>query len=188
MSSSSIRATDVAAPALPGLDIQGPGGTLPVASSDERRACMERAGKLLATRARSERELSERLAGAGFDDATVEATMDRLRELRLVDDEDFARRWVEERSGRKGLGPARLRSELALKGVDPSTIDAALTPAVDDEEARAKAFAATLVRRVARKPLQAQASSLWQMLRRKGYSAEACEVAVKAVLPPEGWD
>jgi regulatory protein len=149
---------------------------------------MERAGKLLATSARSERELRDRLAAASFDPEVIEATIARLAELRLVDDADFARRWVEERSARKGLGPVKLRAELASKGVDPVAVEEALAEVVLDEEAGATAVAASLVRKVARKPLQAQAASLWQMLRRKGYSSEACEVAVKAVLPPEGWD
>ena len=187
MSSSSIPATDPAAMELPGLDVAE--ARVAVAGHDEqRKACMERAGRLLSTRARSERELTDRLSASGFELEQVAATIERLRELRLVDDADFARRWAEERSGRKGLGPGKLRAELAAKGVDPATIDHALAEAGPDEEARARELAATLVRRVARKPLQAQASSLWQMLRRKGYSAEACEAGVKAVLPPEGWD
>jgi regulatory protein len=149
---------------------------------------MERAGHLLARRPRSEKELSDRLIAAGFDSEVVARTLQRLRELRLVDDADFARRWVEERSTTKRLGRRALISELRLKGVDVGAAEAALDGAGLDEEARAIELAASLVGRVARKPLERQASSLWQMLRRKGYSSEVAQVAVKAVLPPEGWD
>jgi regulatory protein len=198
MSFNSTPATSFATVTLPGLDdleVGAPrdGGSDRGIAGDpdlveERRACMERAGKLLATRARSERELSDRLAAAGFEPEWVTRTIERLRELGLVDDADFARRWIEERSGRKGLGPAKLRAELVAKGVDGAVVDEALAEAGLDEEGQATALAASLVWKVARKPLQAQASALWQMLRRKGYSSEACEVAVKAVMPPEGWD
>lgn len=152
------------------------------------RDCVARAGHLLGRRARSEHELEDRLGAAGFDQDVVAAAIARLRELRLVDDRDFARRWVEERSERRSLGPAALRAELRAKGVDDETIDAALDGLGVDEAARATELAARLVRRVAGKPLRAQAASLWQTLRRKGYSAEACDAAVKAVMPPEGWD
>lgn len=149
---------------------------------------MEKAGRLLGVRARSERELEQRLGAAGFDDETVGATLRRLRELGLVDDSDFARRWVEERAAGKGLGAAALISELRAKGVEVAVAEEAIAAAGLDEVARATELAATLVRRVARKPLDRQAASLWQMLRRKGYSSVAAEAAVKAVLPPEGWD
>jgi regulatory protein len=149
---------------------------------------MERAGRLLAVRARSERELDRRLRGAGFAEETVAAALGRLRALGLVDDADFARRWVEERAASKGLGRDALISELRAKGVEVAVAERAIAAAGGDEVARAIEVAATLVGRVARKPLERQASSLWQMLRRKGYSAETAEAAVKAVLPPEGWD
>jgi regulatory protein len=149
---------------------------------------MQRAGRLLASRARSERELGDRLSRAGFDEPTVEATLRRLRELGLVDDADFARRWVEERAATKGLGPVLLMSELRSKGVDVAVAETAIAEAGVDEIAQATELAAALVTRVARKPLERQANSLWQMLRRKGYSSDAAEAAVKAVFPPEGWD
>lgn len=187
VSSRSIPGTEAPASSVQVLPGFPPAPALD-AGAGELRECMSRAGALLTRRARSEHELGERLAGSGFAPEVVEAALARLRELRLVDDLDFATRWVEERSGRKALGPGALRTELAAKGVDPVTIETALEAVAGDEEARATDLAATLVRRVARKPLAAQASSLWQMLRRKGYSAEACEAAVKAVMPPEGWD
>jgi regulatory protein len=189
MSTSSIPATDALELTLPGLvgaldEARASDGV----TSEERKACMERAGRLLATRARSERELRDRLSAAAFEAATVDATIERLRELRLVDDHDFARQWAEERSARKGIGPVKLKAELVSKGVEAGVVDEVLGGLDLDEEAAATGVAASLVRKVARKPLQAQAASLWQMLRRKGYSSEACEAAVKAVMPPEGWD
>src|SRR5919106_1435072 len=50
------------------------------------RHAMERAGRLLAIRARTRVEMVERLADAGFDAEVVARTVDRLEELGLLED------------------------------------------------------------------------------------------------------
>jgi regulatory protein len=149
---------------------------------------MEAAGRLLSVRARSESELRVRLGAKGFDTDEVDTALGRLRELRLVDDEEFARQWVEQRSGRKGLGARRLRSELIGKGVDPEVIDSVLAPSTEDELERAKEIAAGHLRKVVGLPLEKQAARLFGFLCRRGFAPEVVDPAVRAVLPPEGWD
>lgn len=156
--------------------------------ADEVKDAMERAGKLLSVRARSERELADRLTEAGFSEEVVGQALTRLVELGLVDDLDFARQWVADRSARKKLGPRALSAELASKGITREVIDQALADEGPDEEALAVEAAAAQVCKVARFPLAQQAGKLQQMLLRKGFSFEAAEAGVRAVLPPEGWD
>ena len=68
---------------------------------------MELAGKFLAGRARSEQEVRAKLAESGPTTSdVVERTLERLRELSLVDDHEFSRQWIEERVKRRGLRPA----------------------------------------------------------------------------------
>jgi regulatory protein len=152
------------------------------------RHAMERAGRLLAIRARTRVEMVERLADAGFDAEVVARTVDRLEELGLVDDAAFARTWIEERARTKHRPPAVLLEELAAKGVDPEIAAAALEEVGPDESAQATELAWRVLRRHSGKPLQQQAASLMAALLRKGFSEEASEEAVKTVLPPEGWD
>ncbi len=71
---------------------------------------------LLKYRPRSEEELRQRLSRKRFDASTVESALDFLREKNLVNDEAFARAWIEERR-RSGMGLARIERELRLKGV-----------------------------------------------------------------------
>ena len=149
---------------------------------------MERAGHLLASRPRSTKEMSDRLSTAGFPAEVVDHTIERLTELDLLDDDAFARQWVEERSRRKALGPRALMAELALKGIDPDIAREAVEAVSDDELERATELASRSLRKVARHPLPVQATRLQQMLTRRGYPYEIAEQAVKAVLPPEGWD
>ena len=149
---------------------------------------MERAGRLLSVRARTEKEIRDRLTEAEFDGDVVEAAVLRLTELGLIDDMDFAREWVRDRSARKGLGPRALEAELALKGVPKDIVIDVLKAETGDEETRAAEVAAAYVRKVVRFPLSEQGARLTQMLMRRGFSYEAAERGAKAVLPPEGWD
>jgi regulatory protein len=156
--------------------------------ADHLKEAMERAGRLLSVRARTEREIRERLAAADFTPPVIEQALARLVELGLLDDLDFATQWVKDRAIRKSLGPGALRSELFAKGVEREVVDRALAEVGIDEEAQATEAAARWVRRVARYPLPEQAFKLQQMLLRKGFSSDVAEAGARAVLPPEGWD
>jgi regulatory protein len=153
-----------------------------------RQDALERAGKFLGRRARSESEVRDALSRAGFEPSVTEATIGKLHELELLDDDAFARQWIEERARRKGLGPRRLLSELRLKGVADDTARQALDEGGPDQETQAKEVAAGLVRRVASRPLAQQGMRLQQMLLARGFATEVAVAAVRAVLPPEGWD
>jgi regulatory protein len=154
----------------------------------ELRKAMERAGRWLALRPRTESEMRDRLLQGGFEQDTVEHALERLTELRLIDDGAFARQWVEERARRKGLGPRALVAELEAKGVDPEVAGAAVAEAADNEERRAVEWAQRQLRRVADLPLSRQAQRIRQGLLRRGFEPEMAEAAIRAVMPPEGWD
>ncbi len=148
---------------------------------------MDAAGRLLVRRAHTEAELRTRLATAGFDAEMIDATIERLGCLKLVDDTAFAGQWVEERAIRKGLGPLKLRAELEAKGVATEAIEQALAE-TGDELTRATELAAGRLSRLARLPLQKQGTRLFAWLVGRGFDAEIAEAAARAVLPPEGWD
>jgi regulatory protein len=151
-------------------------------------SAMERAARLLAATSRSQAELRSRLLGAGYSGEVVERVLTRLIELRLIDDLAFARNWIERRARRKGLSAGALLAELEGKGVDRVTAEAALAGSGLDEDAAALEWAAKLAAKVAHRPLEEQVGRLRGMLLRRGFSGEAADGAVRAVLPPEGWD
>lgn len=174
---------------MPGLSpVAGPQAGRAALLDGARREAMARAGRLLATRPRSEKELRDRLTEAGFEAEVVAAVLDRLRALGLADDAQFARQWVEERSARKKLSRRALVHELRTRGIDAEVAEAALAGAGVDELAQATELASRYVRRVASKPLTEQFGRIRQMLARRGYGFEVAEAAARAVLPPEGWD
>lgn len=81
--------------------------------------------KTQATRYRSKKtgEIRQR---PGYKPSLAERVLGRLQQKGYVDDENFARWWVESRNQRKGSSLRKLRSELQAKGVDGGLIQAAL--------------------------------------------------------------
>lgn len=149
---------------------------------------MELAGKFLARRARSEREVRTKLVEADFSTDVVERTIERLVELELVDDHEFARQWIEDRVRRRGLGARALISELGGKGISREVAEDVLAESDLDETAQATELAVRFARKVAHRPLGEQAGKIMEMLGRRGIERDAAEAAIRAVLPPEGWD
>lgn len=161
---------------------------------DERARAYDASLTLLGSRARSRAELSERLAGKGFDAGVVRALLDDLERAGLVDDADFAQQWVYFRHRDGARSRHALRIELRGKGVDEEHIESALGRISEADE---RARAAELVRRtVARRRLPAaddagacrrEQRRLLGMLARKGYGSEIAYAAVRqewaAALP-----
>jgi regulatory protein len=96
------------------------------AQVDDPAVVLEAAARFLEPRARSVIEVRRRLTGAGYRSDLVEAAITRMLELGMLDDEAFARAWVESRDRARPRGERAIRQELALKGVDRPTIDLVL--------------------------------------------------------------
>lgn len=94
--------------------------------------------RLLTARARTRAELAGQLAKRGYPDDVSAAVLDRLAQVGLVDDGDFAEQWVRSRRVNAGKGKRALAAELRNKGVDNEVIDAALA-GIDAGAERARA-------------------------------------------------
>jgi regulatory protein len=82
--------------------------------------------RFLETRARSVAEVRRRLIEAGYRPDLVEGTIERLTTIGLLDDDTFARHWIESRDRSRPRGEVALKRELRLRGVDAAVISAAL--------------------------------------------------------------
>ncbi len=91
----------------------------------------------LAYRPRAEGEIRQRLRRSDTADDIIEAVLVQLREWRYVDDEDFAQRWIENRSQHRPRGARRLAQELRAKGVAPEVVSQSIEEADLDETAQA---------------------------------------------------
>ena len=82
--------------------------------------------RLLTARARTRAELEGQLAKRGYPDDVSSRVLDRLTQVGLVDDADFAEQWVRSRRANAGKGKRALAAELRTKGVDNEVIAATL--------------------------------------------------------------
>ena len=138
----------------------------------ERPLAMTRALNVLGYRARSEGELRERLERAGYAGGTVEAVVERLRELGYLDDEEFARNAAREKARR--YGPRRILVDLRHKGVDDEVAREAVEDEFSGDEEMEAASASAERRYNTGERSDALARRVYGFLARRGYSAGVC--------------
>ncbi len=141
----------------------------------------------LTGQARSRHELAARLARRNVPDDVAGRLLDRFEEVGLIDDEAFARSWVDSRQRTRGLARRALAQELRRKGVDDETardVLAEVDPA--DEEQAARALVRKKLRSLRGVDDTAAARRLAGLLARKGYSAGLAYAVVKDELAAAG--
>ena len=97
------------------------------------------AARFLEARPRGTTETRRRLRTAGYPDALVDAAIERLTEIGLLDDEAFAKGWIESRDRARPRGERALRHELQVRGLDRMLVDRALAERRADSEERREA-------------------------------------------------
>ena len=129
----------------------------------------ESALRLVTYRARTEVELRRRLARNGFSPEAITATIERMHEWRYLDDEDFARRFVESREGHRPRSASMIRRELVGKGVDAETAGQGGAEAEIDDESVARDLAHKWLSQHAREAEEVRRRKLIGFLQRRGF-------------------
>lgn len=174
------------------------------AAVDDPAVVLEAAARYLEVRSRSIAEVRRRLTGNGYRPDLVDGAITRMSELGMLDDDAFARAWVESRDRSRPRGERAIRVELGQKGVDRAVIDEVLAArragglTLDDPDRRLDAdeapvsadrsAAERLVARHARSlarvadPRQRRARA-YSLLARNGFDPETCrEVAATVIV------
>jgi regulatory protein len=147
--------------------------------------------RLLTGRARTRAELSGQLEKRGYPDDVSTRVLDRLTEVGLIDDTDFAEQWVRSRRVNAGKGKRALAAELRTKGVDGDVITATLE-SIDDgaERERAEQLVQSKLRRETLDGDDPATTDkvmrrLVAMLARRGYSQHLAFDVVRTELDAE---
>jgi regulatory protein len=138
--------------------------------------------RFLEQRARSRFEIETRLRAKGHGDDVVAGVLERLAVAGLLDDDDFARRYVADKRGLCGWGAVRTRRGLVGLGVSVDIIDEVLArdmPGGDEAEIE-RALRLLDQKGAPRPPLEAARRRAYQTLLRRGFSATVAYSAVRS--------
>ncbi len=162
--------------------------------TDAERKLWDAALRFLAPRPRSRAEVRQRLlaprpardrARGGDrtppDAEAVERVLDRLQEQGLLDDQQFAAFWVENRDRFSPRGARAIAQELRQRGVSREAVEAAAAPELDAE--RALSAGRQRLRSVAGLDFAGFRDRLGPFLLRRGFSYEVAREAVRRL-----WD
>jgi regulatory protein len=165
------------------------------AEVDDPAVVLEAAARFLEARARSVGEVRRRLSTAGYRPELIDDAISRLTDLGMLDDETFARAWIESRDRARPRGERALSEELRVRGVDRTVIVAALeerraaatdtgeyaVPSADEAAAeRLLARHARALERVA--DPRARRQRAYALLARNGFDPATCASASAALM------
>ncbi len=138
---------------------------------DQRQKVREAAFRLLAVRARSAKELQERLKQKSFSPDIIDETLADFQAKGYQSDEQFARLLASEKWTHSGWGPSRVRRELGAKGIATDLIEQVVgeTYGEVDLVAGILPLARKRWRSTVGLPLDKRRSRLSGFLQRRGY-------------------
>ncbi|MAS34770.1 MAG: RecX family transcriptional regulator [Anaerolineaceae bacterium] len=141
---------------------------------------VDRAVRYLAYRPRSTAEVRRNLADKQTPEAVIEAAVERLNRMGYLDDQSFARFWVDNRNQFKPLSERALRYELRQKGVPDSVIASAL----DDLDANDAAYRAaqSRVRSYRQKTRTEFRNKMSAFLQRRGFNFDVIRETVEQLI------
>ncbi len=140
----------------------------------------KKAIRLLTVRDRTVHELRTRLT-SDYDEAVVDEVLEYLQEMDFVNDERFARNYVEQRNRLRPTGNLGLRRELYAKGISQEIVELVMNSPEEELE-------------LARRLLESRAPSLMRLsrdvrlrrayglLERRGFPWQTARAAVEQVL------
>lgn len=145
--------------------------------------------RLLSAAPRTQAQLAAALRRRGVPDDAAATVLERFAEVNLIDDELFARAWVESRHHGRGLAGRALGAELRQRGVATGDIETALRQLDPEQElATARKLVERRLAGTAGMPVPARMRRLTGVLARKGYPPGLAYRIVREALEQEAAD
>lgn len=152
----------------------------PKKAADTGRTPMDAALRYLGTRARTSREMERHLDACEYGEVEVYETVERLKELGLINDHAFAQDFVRTRLATKPVSRAHLREQLMMHETEQDAIDQALLQVDEETQQRtAAAIAEKYTRQYARLSAQEREEMVFRRLLSRGYSYDDARAAIR---------
>ncbi len=148
-----------------------------ILSENNYRRCYDAAVLFISYRPRSEPELRERLHKRNFPAESIDAVVTRMKEQGLVNDNEFAKFWTENRDSFSPRSQWLTGMELRRKGVSEEIIQQAVGILDDDDSAYRAAY--KKARNLPRHDYQSFRRRLGEHLQRRGFNYGVINETVK---------
>ena len=148
--------------------------------ADEVEKAHQRALNFLAIRPRSVSEVRQNLKKAEVSPDVIDQVIERLQHADLLNDVEFIKYWLENRSAFSPRSSRALKQELMRKGVDRAAIDQVLGEVKHDEEGAATRSALAKANRFRQLPQKEFVLKLSAYLARRGFDYQTIKEAVSA--------
>ena len=152
----------------------------PKKATDTGRAPMDAALRYLGGRARTVREVERHLDACEYGEVEVYETVERLKELNLLDDLAYANDFVRTRLATKPISRAHLREQLLAHEIEAGALEQALLQVDEEAQERSAAMVAEkYARQYARLPQQERDEMVIRRLLSRGYTYDEARAAMR---------
>lgn len=129
--------------------------------------------RFLARQDRTVAQVEQYLESKGASPVQVRQTVRRLSDLRYLNDQAYARRWLDNRLASRPMGRERLKMELQARGIADALADQVIADAFRDIDEEALAYRALkTAQRRGRRLTRLQTA---RFLRQRGFSEETID-------------
>jgi regulatory protein len=130
----------------------------------------QKAYRYLALRPRSEKEVAKKLKEKGFPANIIQETLEKLRDLKYINDDSFSSQWARHLAINKLWGNRKIISDLQEKGINKDLIGEAIA-AARSEISEEAAIVRILLKKYAKKDLNnlKEKRKIFQSLMGRGF-------------------
>lgn len=143
-----------------------------ITKEERKKEAKDVALKILSFRRRTEKQVRDKLQKKGFDEKTIKATIDKLKEFDLINDLEFATSWVKDRLAFKPRGKKLLKQELWKKGIAKGVIDQVTEELCQHEDESALDLMKKIEKKYKNLEPQVAKRRMFNFLLRRGFSYE----------------
>lgn len=141
---------------------------------DQSAKAMDKAIRFLGYRARTEKEVYNKLLAKEFDEKVIKKTIRKLKEMDYLSDIEFAKAWIKDRINIKPEGKKLLQIELRQKGIEEEMAKEQLEKLVDEKTERMMAQKALdkALKQYNKLPSREKRQKITAYLARRGFNWE----------------
>ena len=141
--------------------------------------------EFLSYRTRSEKEVRDKLKTKQAEPGIIEKVISKLKEKRFINDEEFARQWIENRERFKPRSLRLIKLELRQKGIEGEILEKVIQDLDFNSESeleQAKKLVEKRIDKVRDLPKQEIYQKLGRFLASKGFNWDTVKKAIDEVL------